>query len=430
MEFEPLPVLSTIMVCPDQKSTMGELKLSVCDLTFLAFNYIQKGNLFEKSPLGTQDLLLRLKSGLSRALAHFPPLAGRLITDDRGFIHVDCNDAGAQFIHADGSSLCAKDLTSPSAVRLCFPMDGTIGYQGHFKQLLAVQVTELADSVFIACAVNHAVVDGTSYWHFFNSFAQLSRGEIEISRAPDFCRQESSGLMPPVPLNLPPGLGGPPMTLLPFSERNFKFSKESILKLKSTVSDRANGISSFQALCGLLWRGITRARNLPPTEITTFGLAVNIRHRIKPKLNPHYFGNAIQLSLTFASAEEVLNNGLRWCASQLNKSVAGYGDEEVRKGVREWVREPQFPNLRDLGKATVVMGSSPLFPMYENDFGWGKPIAVKTGTANKGDGAMSALPGRDGGIELEVILAPEAMAGLVSDPEFMMHVCTTSVVTC
>lgn len=62
--------------------------------------------------------------------------------------------------------------------------------------------------------------------------------------------------------------------------------------------------------------------------------------------------------------------------------------------------------------------------MYDNDFGWGRPVAVRSGKANKFDGKISAFPGRDGAgsVDLEVVLDPDTMAGLVSDPEFMRYV--------
>lgn len=61
--------------------------------------------------------------------------------------------------------------------------------------------------------------------------------------------------------------------------------------------------------------------------------------------------------------------------------------------------------------------------MYDNDFGWGRALAVRSGGANKFDGKMSAFPRRkgDGAVDLDVVLAPETMALLESDAEFMLH---------
>ncbi|KAL1544744.1 hypothetical protein AAHA92_21554 [Salvia divinorum] len=465
MVSQSFPIVSKCLVYPDQKSSLKELKLSVSDLPMLSCHYIQKGGLFEKPPLPISDLLSLLKRSLSQSLTHFPPLAGRLTTDASGYVYIECNDAGVEFIHVNGSHLHVIDLLGstkadvPKAVKSCFAFDHAVSHTGHFRPILAVQVTELADGVFISCSVNHAVADGTSFWNFFNTFAEFSRSVKRVSRSPDFSRD--SILVSSAVLRLPEG--GPKATFsadAPIRERIFRFSRESILKLKSRVNKNhhlitnggVNGnvnfdiaelmgkqandtlvsnqkpitplISSFQSLCALLWRGITRARDLPAGKTTTFRMAVNCRHRLEPKLEPLYFGNAIQSVPTSALAGDVMARDMRWCADQLNKTVAAHGGAEVRNCVEDWEREPRCFPLGNPGGAMVMMGSSPRFPMYDNDFGWGRPVAVRSGKNNKFDGKISAFPGREGGgsVDLEVILAPETMAGLESDPEFMQYV--------
>ncbi|GER46653.1 HXXXD-type acyl-transferase family protein [Striga asiatica] len=193
-----------------------------------------------------------------------------------------------------------------------------------------------------------------------------------------------------------------------------------------TPDRRPREISSFQSLCGLVWRAITRARKLDPARITTFRMAVNCRGRLDPRLDPLYFGNAIQSIATEAAAGDVVGPGLgpRWCAERLGMGVAAYGDKAVRGYVEDWEREPRCFPLGNRDGATITMGSSPRFPMYDNDFGWGPPVSVRSGRANKFDGKISAFPGREGGgsVDLEVVLAPETMAGLETDPEFMEYV--------
>jgi hypothetical protein len=39
--------------------------------------------------------------------------------------------------------------------------------------------------------VNHAVIDGTSLWNFFNTFTEKSRGVKRISKQLDFTRSSS-----------------------------------------------------------------------------------------------------------------------------------------------------------------------------------------------------------------------------------------------
>lgn len=467
-----ITLVSKCTVFPDQNSTVRDLKLSVSDLPMLSCHYIQKGCLFTRPPYPIDSLINLLKRGLSQTLSHFPPLAGRLTTDPDGHVYLTCNDAGVDFIHAEASNLFIRDLLGPTHVPECFKeffaFDRTVSYCGHFIPILAVQVTEFNDGVFIGCTVNHAVIDGTSLWNYFNTFAEMCRGVKKISRQPDFSRD--SILVSPVVLKLPEG--GPKITFNsnePLKERIFSFNRESIQKLKAKTNNQKwkesdnsqviNGfeilhkhdndpllnwfkrtvsidedkltetkttveLSSFQSLCALLWRAVTRARKLPPSKTTTFRMAVNCRHRLEPKLHPYYFGNAIQSIPIYATASDVLSRDLEWCAEQLNKNVKAHDNNMVRHFVEDWEGNPRCFPLGNADGASITMGSSPRFPMYDNDFGWGKPLAVRSGRANKFDGKISAFPGRDGSgtVDLEAVLAPETMTALEADLEFMQYV--------
>ncbi|KAL4290390.1 hypothetical protein GQ457_14G025130 [Hibiscus cannabinus] len=460
-------LVSETMIFPDRKSSLGDLKLSVSDLPMLSCHYIQKGCLFTRPPIPTTSLVSLLQQSLSKTLSFFPPLAGRLYTDENGYIYITCNDAGVEFHHATCTAMFIRDvigpLRVPQFVKGFFCFDKTVSYSGHSKPIMAVRVTEFGDGVFIGCSVNHAVTDGTSFWNFFNSFAEICRRigddnnksqSIEtIVRRPDFTRE--SVLISPAILQVPDG--GPKVTFNenePLMERIFSFSREAILELKDKVNNsNVNGgfnaveilgkqsndkyytetaapvsktaeISSFQSLSALLWRAVTRARKLPPTKTTTFRMAVNCRHRLNPKLDPLYFGNAIQSIPTYASAGDVTSRDLRWCALQLNESVRAHDDGMVRRFVGDWEKDPRCFPLGNFDGASITMGSSPRFPMYDNDFGWGKPLAVRSGGANKFDGKISAFPGRDGNgsVDLEVVLAPETLTAIESDVEFMQYV--------
>lgn len=468
LPFAPT-LISKCTIHPDQKSTLPDLKLSVSDLPMLSCQYIQKGVLLSRPLLPTDALLPLLRRSLSQTLSLFPPLAGRLSTNpSSGHVYITCNDAGADFIHAIASSISLFDVLSPlyvpDSVRdfFCFAFDGALSYNGHFHPLLAVQVTELADGLFIGCAVNHSVTDGTSFWNFFNTFAEVCRAGVRrISRPPDFTRNffsESTAV-----LRFPDG--GPKVTFSggePLRERIFRFSRAAIQELKARanaggwkraeaevlgkesndgwkigkgeiqagngrvtpVTDRTAEISSFQSLSAQLWRSVTRARKLASAANTTFRMAVNCRHRVDPRIDPLYFGNAIQSIPTVASVGEILSRDLRWSAGLLNKNVAAHDDATVRRGVEDWERSPRVFPLGNFDGASITMGSSPRFPMYDNDFGWGRPMAVRSGRANKFDGKISAFPGRDGGgsVDLEVCLAPATVSALEADTEFMQYV--------
>ncbi|KAK1265620.1 hypothetical protein QJS04_geneDACA011436 [Acorus gramineus] len=446
-------IISKCTVTPSTPSTLVHLKLSVSDLPMLSCHYIQKGLLFPDPPIPIERFLSLLKSSLSLTLSHFPALAGNLSTDPTsGVISIFCSDSGAHFIHANADSLSLSDILSDA--RPLFALDGAVSHDGHRLPISAFQVTVLSDGLFVAASVNHAVTDGTSFWNFFNSWSEITRAvsaggaaDVVLSRPPDH-RRNYFGDSPAV-LRLPGGR----LTVTfdasaPVAERIFHFSREAVQELKSIANDphddersisaeimgksgndtwqkQKKVISSFQSLSALLWRGVTRARRLSRERETTFRMAVNCRARVEPKVSPNYFGNAIQSIPTVASVGSLLDKkGHRWAAEQLRRSVAAHDNERVVRGVRDFEKDPKCFPLGNPDGTGVTMGSSPWFPMYDNDFGWGRPLAVRSGRANKFDGKISAFPGRDviGSVDLEVCLSPETMARLEMDQEFMQFV--------
>ncbi|KAG8078507.1 hypothetical protein GUJ93_ZPchr0007g5963 [Zizania palustris] len=458
-------VVSRHAVRPDGASAVGDLTLSVSDLPMLSCHYIQKGLFFAAPDVPVASLVPLLVSSLSRALAIFPTLAGRLVTlsDDR--VVIRCNDAGVEFHHAVAPSLSLDDFLVPDAdvptnrggstysplptklTKDLFPTDCTVSYDGHRSPLTSFQLTVLGDdAVFISMVANHAVVDGTSFWHFFNTWAALCRG-ASSPKLPDFRRNffgESTAV-----LRFPGGVG-PAVTFdadAPLRERIFHFSADAVRELKAIANRRPSSgqdaevygkmrydpknpegrseISSFQSLCAQIWLSVTRARQRLAADATaTFRMAVNCRHRLRPAISPVYFGNAIQSAPTTATVAELASNDLGWAAAKLNASLAGYGDGAIRRAAAAWQAAPRCFPLGNPDGAVITMGSSNRFPMYEgNDFGWGLPLAVRSGRANKFDGKMSAFPARamDGSVDIEVCLTPDTMAALLTDGEFMQY---------
>lgn len=54
--------------------------------------------------------------------------------------------------------------------------------------------------------------------------------------------------------------------------------------------------------------------------------------------------------------------------------------------------------------------SSPRFNFYGNDFGWGRPMAVRSGPANKVDGKITLFAGvEEGSVDVEACFLPETL---------------------
>ncbi|KAL8465094.1 hypothetical protein ACS0TY_034551 [Phlomoides rotata] len=413
---------------------ISRLDLTAWDLTSFLINPIQRGILFHKpqSQKIDHNFILHLKNSLSRTLDFFPPLAGRLATipndDNTACYFVDCNNAGAEFVHAVAGDISISDILEPKfvpqeIVSSFFRLNRVANFEGTSKPLLGVQVTELADGLFIACSANHGVIDGTSFWHFFNSWSEISRGFDTISKSPVFERwfpsnSNSNRLIPLPPLEKNMPRNYTPGTVV---ERVFQFSKESIAKLKAKANSEAetDKISSLLALCAHLWRSCTRCRRCaddPITQEVGFMMSIGARGRIP--LPEGYFGNAAIVARTGVNESELLQKGLGYAALKINELVAQHTKERMIKLVEDWMKNPVL--LGKTGNFPFFVTSSPWHNVYGTDFGWGKPIAVRSGRATIFDGIMSTFPATvDGGIEVHACLKLETLQAMEDDAEFM-----------
>ncbi|KAI3802398.1 hypothetical protein L1987_30530 [Smallanthus sonchifolius] len=421
------------------------IHLSPWDLMMTTINYISRGLLFplpKNQDFSITTFLEDLKDSLSATLTHFHPLAARLSTVKQQntsslviFLNPE-NSPGARFIHSSVNLTVADILTPtdiPEIVESFFDHYKAINHDGHELSLLSVQVTELTDGIFIGCSINHMVVDGTSYWHFFNSWSEMfnSKNRDSISRPPVLDRWFPSGSGPIIAF---PFTNEDQIIERPnhpvFRERIFRFSSHSLSKLKAKVNSECNAtkiISTFQSLSALVWRCMTRARRLSAGEQTTCGLAVNNRSRLSPPVPENYFGNMAYGVWGRATAGELLDHGVGWGALQLHKAVVNNGDKELKEMINSWVKNPSVTKLGELfdrNRNHVQMVSSPRFDMYGNEFGLGKALAVFFGYSYKFDGKVAVIPGRDGGgsMDVKVCLLPENMMAFESDEEFMSFV--------
>ncbi|KAL1344208.1 hypothetical protein HN51_018079 [Arachis hypogaea] len=425
--------------------------LTPWDLAMLSVHYIQKGLLFEKpqdQPQNfTRNLLHDLKHSLSLTLVHFYPLAGRLVThqtqDPPSYsVSVDCvNSPGAKFIHAT-VDLTVSDILSPvdvpAIVQSFFDHDRAVSHDGHHMSLLSIKVTELIDGVFIGCSMNHSLADGTSYWNFFNAWSEIFQSQSQSKFKGEQDVDVTNISHKPIHKRwFPQGCG--PIINLPFKhhdefvcrfeapklrERIFHFSAESIAKLKAKANQESNTtkISSFQSLSALVWRCITRARRLPHDRKTSCKLAMNNRSRMEPPLPQEYFGNVLHAVSAAMTAGELLEHDLGWAAWKIHLAVVNHNNGVTLEFLKEWLKSPViYQHARFFEPDSVMMGSSPRFNMYGNEFGMGKAVAVLSGYANKFDGKVTSYPGREGGgsVDLEMCLLPDSMCALESDQEFM-----------
>ncbi|CAN1184180.1 Uncharacterized acetyltransferase At3g50280, partial [Linum perenne] len=119
--------------------------------------------------------------------------------------------------------------------------------------------------------------------------------------------------------------------------------------------DGGGKISTLQTLSSHIWRAVTRNRKNPdPDRETRFYLFAGLRSRLQPKLPENYLGNAIAGCVVVLKEKVLLTKekGLGDVAAEINEVVMEQTDDEK-------------------------------YNVYGNDFGWGKPVAMRSGVGNK-----------------------------------------------
>ncbi|KAI3968041.1 hypothetical protein MKW92_051267 [Papaver armeniacum] len=420
------------------------IELSKGDIMGLPLGYMQRGLLYSCKEEDKRTLVTRLKTSLGLTLDHFFPLAGRLAVRKHNTVnidaneiatsssvYIDCNSAGSEFIHAIADDITIGNILDPVYVprvvqESLFSLNGVMNYEGLSKPLLSIQVTELIDGVFIGCSMNHSVCDGASLWHFINSWSEISR-EISTTTTPG------------IPIQLPFSIDCESFketyvstttasTTSQLESKCFHFTVENIARLKakansciSAEESTSTKISSLQALLAHFWIAVTRARCLDQDDETTYLVVIGNRDRLNPPVCQEYFGNLASLGRVSVKVGELLERGIGWGAALLNQVIVSHNDEAIRSSWDSWLENPVplvplnraiTPSSSSKSKRSLLLtGSSPRFNMYGNDFGWGRPIAARTGNFYK---KMD--------MEIEACLSVEIFEALEDNAEFMEFV--------
>ncbi|OEL38116.1 BAHD acyltransferase DCR [Dichanthelium oligosanthes] len=415
--------------------------LATFDLPYITFYYNQKLLLYRNpsnAAFDFPDAVARITAALSDALRVFYPLAGRIRQDANGALAVE-GDEGAEVLEAEAEGVSVEDLAggdcgeeAERVMQHLVPYTGVMNLEGLRRPLLAVQLTKLKDGLAVGCAFNHAVLDGSSTWHFMSYWAELSRtkeGALLLQQKPIHDRSLARSVR--VRLDLPESAeahektdpNGPKKALV---ARVFSFPEATVGRIKAAANAAlppgAKPFSTFQSLGAHIWRAVSRARGLGPADITAFAVFADCRARLDPPLPPAYFGNLIQAVFTGVPAGMLLGGPPELAAGLLQKAIDDHDAAAVVRRLEEYEAAPKLFHYSDAGPNCVAVGSSPRFKVYDVDFGFGRPERVRSGGNNKFDGMVYLYPGRsgDGGIDVELALQPEPMQRLEKDADFLL----------
>ncbi|KAL2621567.1 hypothetical protein R1flu_001772 [Riccia fluitans] len=424
------------------------------------------------------EMVSTLKDSLRKVLVHFYPLAGRLAMRDDGLVDLHCNDAGAMFFEAfvdqelseatGGYGQTFPSLSGLEAARLG-PGPVYLPDQLTALPVLIVQVTRFkCNSVSVAVNWHHTVADGYSGCHFVRSWSEVARGEPvslipvhtrELLRPrdsldPSLVQQYSTDAIKTEDLRSVTHLKkAPPVSKV------FHIAKESVQWLRNTVMAEqekcARPLSTVEVMSAFLWKAMVSARqpqhqkvgdDIESKEIRTgtttaaddlgnqnstpeqpkrtrFFMFVDGRKRLN--LPSGYFGNVVCSACAVSDEEEIRTRPLSHIGTLIGSATRGITEEYFRS-IIDWV---EMNGLTSASKSEHVnsVGQDVAgtfwihFPLYEIDFGWGKPAFATRNAPPRplidGIGMIPSFQG-PGNMAAVLNLHSDRMKNLERDPMF------------
>ncbi|KAG2642518.1 hypothetical protein PVAP13_2KG092500 [Panicum virgatum] len=353
---------------PETGTTRGTIKLSSFDKGL--YNMPSTTLLVFEHPL--HNAAETIRGALSRALAHYYPIASRIVvaggggggSSGGGDVYIECNDEGVAFVaahtdHALKEVICFD--RSPAARKL---LDQLAVYYpgmscGPGDPLLLMQVTEFSCGGFVLGVTwNHGGADGAGMGQFLRAVGELSGGSPSPSVAP----VRWDGSLPSL--------------------------RPSVLEAQQHLLSLDPRCTTFEAALAVLWRCRTRAIRPDPEAPTLLVFLADMRKHAGAKEG--YYGNCIVAQLVVDS-DAVM--AIRRAKDQLPDRL-----KEDEEGV---VGRHELREIRAYDTLTVTSWRNLGFDRV--DFGSGRPARV---TASGKDlppspGAVGFLSdGRGGGVSV------------------------------
>jgi len=376
--------------------------------------------------LSNKERQSRIKQSLSEALTRFYPLAGRVKDND----HVDCNDEGVHYVEAKAACKLSEFLEDPNPAEhnklLPYELDDVS------EVALAVQLTTFhCGGIVIGLAFAHKVLDASSFFLFLSSWAAIARGSSNVA-TPQF---ESATIFQPVPVptfTLPRGSPGKDKIAV----KRFVFEGSAIAALRDKYSTDDTSIeyprpTRVEALTAFIYNRFLAATQPDPNKLYVLSHVSNVRKRLDPPLSENYFGN-ISVGTGFVISRDTedafhrvvipLRDAMRKVDMDYVKSFQESG------GGRSNFLVENAERLRK-GEVAISLAFTSLcrFPVYETDFGWGKPVWVASARLLYKNlvGFFDMKSGN--GIEVWINLDEEDMAKFEVDKELLAYVSSAKV---
>ncbi|XP_021832832.1 vinorine synthase-like [Prunus avium] len=382
-----------------------------------------------KTQFNITEISNHLKNSLSEVLTLFYPLAGRI--EHNQFIH--CNDEGIPFFEARVLDCTLSDVLNnpiPGELNKFMPFE-LDDITNSFPLGVQLNIFQCGGFAIGQC-ISHKIADGLSYFMFGKIWAALARGDKANINPPEFI---SSTLFPPKEFNIAYD-GGVGITKDRITKR-FVFDASQIENLRARYEHNMHlkkRLTRVETLSTFVWsRFVVATKDCTMNKLYRVVHAVNLRPRFDPPLPQSSFGNLFRFSMT---APLRSGGGNEECGHSVVIPVVR---EAIGKIDNEYVKKLQKQGDEHLGLMTkqadsfkrgemgtlLSFSSYCRFPLYDNDFGWGRPTWVGSPALTYKNLVLFMDTKEGGGIEAYVSLEEEVMAKFECDSELLSYVAPT-----
>ncbi|KAL2543328.1 HXXXD-type acyl-transferase family protein [Abeliophyllum distichum] len=309
----------------------------------------------------------QLKKSLSEALTRIYRLAGRVVDN----LYVDCNDAGVEFFQAKAEVEQSKILSNPIPDELnkFLPHD-----PNDFRDFcMAVQVSFLnCGGMVVGLMISHKIADAMSLHMFAKSWAAIARGDTNIPD-PKF---DAATIFPPK--DHVPGSNQvikeestvTKIFVFPTSKIDVHIDKYANTNGEKRRPTRIEALSTF------IWSRLMASTQVEenPNKIYSIEPIVNLRPRFDPPLSNDYFGNFWRAASLIITMDKDYDKQSCGFVDKIREAISNVNGDYVARLRQGNATKTDIKDEQQLVR--FLFTSLCRFPIYEVDFGWGRPIWV------------------------------------------------------
>ncbi|MCL7042081.1 hypothetical protein MKW94_011731 [Papaver nudicaule] len=330
----------------------------------------------------------RLKKSLSETLTRFYPIAGR-IRDNNTW--VECNDEGVEYIETRINGKVSDFTMTSKLLHQLVPVHNNLATE--VPAVIQVNFFECGGVAITVC-ISHKIGDTSTYATFINSWAATARrAPADQVACPSFDSQSLFPILVPDTDTDWRGYGSSD------EEENenlvtkrLVFDGEKVNALRERIGDTLTTLkypTRVEAVSALIWKSAIEARlatspepedDLKPEIVSEMNIVVNVRKKMDPPLADSSFGNIFSMATAKAS---ITSAGVYFddLVGQIRIAISRIDGDHVKKMQNDEHSDDEeegYDHDHDDDDNDYWLMSWCNFPLYEIDFGFGKPDWVTT----------------------------------------------------